>query len=205
MMKRFLITVAMLAIASGATAGGDPVAGKKKAALCIGCHGVDGNSSNPDWPSLAGQGEAYLVKQINDFKAKDGKPAARTDGTMNAMVGNLSDADIANVSAFFASNKAKIGSADKASVELGEKLYRSGIADRGIASCASCHGPTGAGNPAAKFPALSGQHAKYTMKALKDFSLGTRSNDPGSMMRDVAGKLKDSEMKAVADYVSGLH
>ena len=204
-MKRFLITVAMLALASNVVAGGDPVAGKKKAALCMGCHGVDGNSSNPDWPSLAGQGEAYLVKQINDFKAKDGKPAARIDGTMNNMVGGLNDADIANVSAFFASNKAKGGTASKASLKVGQDIYRAGIASRGIAACASCHGPSGAGNPAAKFPALSGQHAKYTMKALKDFSLGTRSNDPGSMMRVVAGKMKDSEMKAVAEYISGLH
>ena len=200
MMKRFLITVAMLALAGNVVAGGDPVAGKKKAALCIGCHGVDGNSSNPDWPSLAGQGEAYLAKQITDFKT-----GARKDGTMNAMVGGLNAADIANVSAFFASNKAKGGTASKESLEVGEKIYRAGIASRGIAACASCHGPSGAGNPAAKFPALSGQHAKYTMKALKDFSLGTRSNDPGSMMRVVAGKMKDSEMKAVAEYISGLH
>jgi len=200
MMKRFLITVAMLALAGNVAAGGDPVAGKKKAALCIGCHGVDGNSSNPDWPSLAGQGEAYLAKQITDFKT-----GARKDGTMNAMVGGLNAADIANVSAFFASNTAKGGSASKESIELGQNIYRAGIASRGIAACASCHGPSGAGNPAAKFPALSGQHAKYTMKALKDFSLGTRSNDPGSMMRVVAGKMKDSEMKAVAEYISGLH
>jgi len=200
MMKRFLITIAMLALASNVVAGGDPVAGKKKANLCIGCHGVDGNSANPDWPSLAGQGEAYLAKQITDFKT-----GARKDGTMNAMVGSLNDTDIANVSAFFASNKAKGGTASKESLKLGQDIYRAGIASRGIAACASCHGPSGAGNPAAKFPALSGQHAKYTMKALKDFSLGIRSNDPGSMMRVVAGKMKDSEMKAVAEYIAGLH
>jgi len=200
MMKQFLITVAMLAIAGNVVAGGDPVAGKKKAALCIGCHGVDGNSANPDWPSLAGQGEAYLAKQITDFKT-----GARKDGTMNAMVGSLNATDIANVSAFFASNKANVGTASKESLELGQDIYRAGIASRGIAACASCHGPSGAGNPAAKFPALSGQHAKYTMKALKDFSLGTRTNDPASMMRVVAGKMKDSEMKAVAEYISGLH
>jgi len=200
MMKQFLMTIAMLALASNVVAGGDPVAGKTKANLCIGCHGVDGNSANPDWPSLAGQGEAYLAKQITDFKT-----GARKDGTMNAMVGSLNDTDIANVSAFFASNKAKGGTASKESLKLGQDIYRAGIASRGIAACASCHGPSGAGNPAAKFPALSGQHAKYTMKALKDFSLGTRSNDPGSMMRVVAGKMKDSEMKAVAEYISGLH
>jgi len=200
MIKQFLITVMMLAVAGSVMAAGDPVAGKKKAALCIGCHGVDGNSANPDWPSLAGQGEAYLAKQITDFKTGD-----RKDGTMNAMVGGLSDTDVANVAAFFASNKIKGGTAKKETLELGKKLYRGGDASRGIAACASCHGPTGAGNPAAKFPALAGQHAKYTMKALKDFSLSTRSNDPNGMMRVVAGKLKDSEMKAVAEFISGLH
>ena len=200
MIKQFLITVVMLSVAGSVMAAGDPVAGKKKAALCIGCHGVDGNSSNPDWPSLAGQGEGYLVKQITDFKT-----GARKDGTMNAMVGSLNDADIANISAFFASNKAKGGAASKSSIEVGQKLYRAGDASRGIAACASCHGPSGAGNPAAKFPALAGQHAKYTMKTLKDFANSTRSNDPGSMMRVVAGKMKDSEMKAVAEYIAGLH
>ena len=200
MIKQFLITVMMLAVAGSVMAAGDPVAGKKKAALCIGCHGVDGNSANPDWPSLAGQGEAYLAKQITDFKTGD-----RKDGTMNAMVGGLSDTDVANVAAFFASNKIKGGTAKKETLELGKKLYRGGDASRGIAACASCHGPTGAGNPAAKFPALAGQHAKYTIKALKDFSLSTRSNDPNGMMRVVAGKLKDSEMKAVAEFISGLH
>jgi len=200
MIKQFLITVVMFAIAGSVMAAGDPVAGKKKAALCIGCHGVDGNSANPDWPSLAGQGEGYLAKQIRDFKT-----GARKDDTMNAMVGGLNEADIANVSAFFASNKAKGGEAAKESLELGQMLYRAGDASRGIAACASCHGPNGAGNPAAKFPALAGQHAKYTEKALKDFSLSTRSNDLNSMMRVVAGKLKDSEMKAVAEYIAGLH
>jgi len=200
MIKQFLISVVMLTVAGSVMAAGDPVAGKKKAALCIGCHGVDGNSSNPDWPSLAGQGEGYLAKQIRDFKT-----GARKDGTMNAMVGGLTEADIANVSAYFASNKAKGGTATESSIEVGQKLYRAGDASRGIAACASCHGPTGAGNPAAKFPALAGQHAKYTMKALKDFSLSQRTNDPGSMMRVVAAKMKDSEMKAVSEYIAGLH
>lgn len=200
MMKRIATVAVLLSMASMAWAAGDPVIGKQKASLCIGCHGVDGNSSNPDWPSLAGQHAEYLTKQVNDFKSK-----ARKDGTMNAMVGGLSDEDTANISAFFASNKAKVGSADKASIELGKKIYRGGIAKRGVAACASCHGPSGAGNPAAKFPALSGQHAKYTAKALNDFASGARSNDSQSMMRDVAGKLKANEIKAVSEYIAGLH
>lgn len=200
MMKRIATVAMLLGMVSAAWAAGDPVVGKQKAALCIGCHGVDGNSSNPDWPSLAGQHAEYLTKQINDFKSK-----ARVDGTMNAMVGSLSDADTANISAFFASNKAKVAGANKDSIELGKKIYRGGIAKRGVAACASCHGPSGAGNPAAKFPALSGQHAKYTAKALNDFASGARSNDAQSMMRDVAGKLKANEIKAVAEYIAGLN
>ena len=200
MMKRIATVAMLLSMASMAWAAGDPVIGKQKAALCIGCHGVDGNSTNPDWPSLAGQHAEYLTKQVNDFKSK-----ARKDGTMNAMVGSLSDEDTANISAFFASNKAKVVGADKGSVELGKKIYRGGIAKRGVAACASCHGPSGAGNPAAKFPALSGQHAKYTAKALNDFASGARSNDAASMMRDVAGKLKANEIKAVSEYIAGLH
>ena len=205
MMKRIATFAVLLGLVSTAWAAGDPVVGKQKAANCMGCHGVDGNSSNPDWPSLAGQHAEYLTKQINDFKAKDGKPAARTDGTMNAMVGSLSDADTANISAYFASNKAKIAGANKDSIELGKSIYRGGIAKRGIAACASCHGPSGAGNPAAKFPALSGQHAKYTAKALNDFATAARSNDPQGMMRDVAIKLRANEINAVANYIAGLN
>ncbi|MDT8404819.1 c-type cytochrome [Sulfuriflexus sp.] len=200
MMKRIATAAILLGMVSTAWAAGDPVAGQQKAALCIGCHGVDGNSNNPDWPSLAGQHAEYLTKQISDFKSQ-----ARKDPTMNAMVASLSGTDIANIAAFFASNKAKVTGAQKESIELGRDIYRGGIAERGVAACASCHGPSGAGNPAASFPAVSGQHAKYTAKALNDFASGARSNDPQSMMRDVAGKLKAKEIQAVAEYIAGLH
>lgn len=199
MIKQLLSMTVLLAVATVSYAAGDPVAGKAKAALCIGCHGVDGNSVNPDWPKLAGQHEGYLAKQISEFKTQK-----RIDGTMNAMVASLSEADVANVSAYFASNKIKGGAASKESIELGQKIYRGGIAERGVAACASCHGPAGKGIPAANFPAVGGQHAKYTEKTLNDFRLGTRNNDPASMMRNVAGKLKESEIKAIADYLAGL-
>jgi len=199
MIKQLLSMAVLCAVATVSYGAGDPVAGKAKSALCIGCHGADGNSSNPDWPSLAGQHEGYLAKQISDFKTQK-----RIDGTMNAMVLSLSDADIANVAAFFASNKIKGGAASEESLELGQKIYRGGIAKRGVAACASCHGPAGKGNPAANFPAVGGQHAKYTEKTLNDFRLGTRKNDPGNMMGGVAGKMKESEIKAVADYLAGL-
>ncbi len=199
-MKNIALALLLVAGTGVAFAGGDPVAGKAKATTCIGCHGVDGNSSNPDWPSLAGQGEGYLVKQIREFK--DG---TRKDGTMNAMAAGVKDEDIADIAAFFANHKAKGGAADKDKIALGKQIYRAGIADAGIAACASCHGPTGAGNPAAKFPALAGQHAKYTAKALRDFRSGARSNDPQKMMRDVAARLSDKEIDAVASYMAGLH
>lgn len=195
------IALALLLVAgTGVAVAGDPVAGKAKAVTCIGCHGVDGNSSNPDWPSLAGQGDAYLAKQIADFKSGD-----RKDGTMNALAAGVKDEDIANVAAFFASQKPKGGTADKDQIELGMQIYRAGIKDAGIAACASCHGPAGAGNPAAKFPAVAGQHAKYTAKTLKDFRSGARANDPQKMMRDVAARLSDKEIDAVASYMAGLN
>lgn len=200
MMKRIASTVLLLGMVSVAWAAGDPVVGKQKAALCIGCHGVDGNSVNPDWPKLAGQHAGYIVKQIRDFKSQ-----ARKDPTMNGMAATVNDADIENIAAFFASNKVKVGEADKSQIELGKSIYRGGIAKRGVAACASCHGPSGAGNPAASFPALSGQHAKYTAKALNDFASGKRSNDPAKMMRDIAIKLRADEIKAVSAYIAGLH
>lgn len=199
-MKKIALALLLVSGAGVAMAAGDPVAGKAKAVTCIGCHGADGNSSNPDWPSLAGQGEAYLAKQIMEFKSGD-----RKDPTMSAMVAGVKDEDITDISAFFASQKAKGGAADKAMVEMGREIYRAGIKDAGIAACASCHGPAGAGNPAARFPALAGQHAKYTAKALKDFRSGTRSNDPQKMMRDVAARLSDMEIEAVSSYIAGLN
>lgn len=199
-MKKLAISLLLLAGVSTAFAGGDPVAGKAKATLCFGCHGADGNSSNPDWPSLAAQGAPYIAKQVADFKS-----GARKDPTMSAMAAQLQDADLDDVAAYFASNKRNLAGADKDKVAMGEKIYRAGIADKGVAACASCHGPTGIGNPAAKFPALSGQHAKYTTKALNDFRSGARSNDPQKMMQTVAAKLSDKEIDAVASYVAGLH
>ena len=199
-MKNIALALLLVAGSGVAFAGGDPVAGKGKSITCIGCHGVDGNSSNPDWPSLAGQGEGYLAKQIEEFK--DG---SRKDGTMNAMAAGVKKEDIADIAAYFANQKAKGGAADKDKIELGKQIYRAGIADAGIAACASCHGPTGAGNPAAKFPALAGQHAKYTAKTLKDFRSGERSNDPQKMMRDVAARLSDKEIEAVSSYIAGLN
>jgi cytochrome c553 len=193
--------MACLASAPGlALAAGDAAAGKAKAAACAGCHGPDGNSTNPEWPKLAGQHVAYLEKQLREFKA--GK---RVNATMNGMAAPLSDQDIADISAHYASQKVRLGVADPAAVELGRKLYQGGNAETGIAACMSCHGPAGSGNPLARFPSLSGQHASYVAKSLQDYRSGSRENDPNAMMRRVAERLTDREIKALAEYVAGLH
>jgi cytochrome c553 len=202
MIKRLLTVLLLCVAANPAWAGGDPVAGKTKAAACASCHGADGNGSpaNKLWPKLAGQHASYLVKQLKEFKS-----ATRKDPTMGAMVAALSEADMQDIAAYFASQEIKHGAASKETLAHGEQLYRGGIAERGLAACASCHGPAGAGNPAAGFPSIAGQNAEYAAKALKDFRSGARSNDPQGMMRDIAVKMRDEDIQAVADYLAGLH
>jgi len=202
MIKKVILTaVVSLAISGVALADGDPVAGKARAAVCAACHGMDGNGgANKLWPKLAGQHAEYLAKQLHDFKSQ-----ARKDPTMAAMAAGLSDKDIDNIAAYYSSQKNNGGAADKNLVKAGEKLYRAGNSASGVAACASCHGPTGSGNPAAKFPRVSGQNPEYTAKALHDFKSGTRANDLNGMMRDTAHKLTEDEIKAVASYISGLH
>jgi len=185
---------------SQATAAGDAAAGKAASATCAGCHGPDGNSVNPEWPKLAGQGVPYLVKQLHDFKDGD-----RKNPTMAPMAMGLSDQDMENLAAYFSDQTMSQGAADKSLVDLGEKIYRGGNAASGVAACIGCHGPTGAGNPAAKFPRLAGQHAKYVEIQLHAFKSGERNNDAGKMMRNIAGKMTDKEIQAVASYVQGLH
>ena len=180
---------------------GDIEAGKGKAAMCAGCHGSDGNSPSGDFPKLAGQNERYLIKQIADIKSN-----AREVPMMTGMVAGLSDQDMADIAAFYASQKGSIGTAKKELVELGEKIYRAGNKKTDIPACSACHSPTGKGNLAAGFPALQGQHAKYTEKQLKDFRTGTRKNDgEAKVMRAIAYRMKDTEIAAVASYIEGLH
>jgi len=179
---------------------GDATKGKAASAVCSSCHGADGNSTNPDWPKLAGQGESYLIKQLHDFRANK-----RADAMMTPMaMGIASDEDVLNLAAYFSSQKQKSGTANKDKVKAGEKIYRGGIMASGVAACSGCHGPTGEGNSAAKFPRIAGQHAKYAIKQLKAFRAGSRNNDPGKMMRNVAAKMSDAEIEAVAEYISGL-
>ncbi len=200
-MKKVLLITSLFscAFAGQAVIAGDAAAGKEKSAACAGCHGMDGNSPAPNFPKLAGQGEAYIVKQLQDFKS--GK---RVDATMNAMAAPLSETDMADLGAFYASQAGSTGTAAEDQVELGQTIYRAGNAASGVAACAACHGPTGAGNPQAKFPKVSGQHADYTALQLNKFRKAERANDAGSMMRGVAGKMTDAEIAAVAQYIQGL-
>jgi cytochrome c553 len=184
----------------GAQAAGDPEAGKTKSATCTGCHMADGNSANPLWPKLAGQHPAYLLKQIMDFKS-----GARKDPTMGPMAAPLNEQDAEDLAAWFASQTQSPGTADPDQVALGQRIYRGGNPDTGVAACTACHGPTGLGNPAADFPRISGQHAAYVEKTLKDFRAGDRANDPAKMMRGVAAKMSDKEIAAVAQFIQGLN
>ena len=199
--KVLISLLALFAVVTTTQAAGDADAGQAKAQVCFSCHGVNGNSVNPIWPKLAGQNEGYLAKQLADFKAGD----QRNDPLMMGQVMSLSPQDMADLAAFFAKQKPVPGSADEAKLAKGEQLYRGGNKATGVSACMACHGPTGAGNPAAKYPLLSGQHAAYTVKALKDFRSGTRKNDPGKMMQNIVARMTDAEIEAVSSYMQGLH
>ena len=188
-----------------AKAKADPAKGKAIAeTVCVACHGADGNSAASANPHLAGQIEEYLFKQLKNFKAVDGKPAARNNAIMGGMVAALSEDDMKNVAAWFASQKLKPEAAkNEASIALGKKLWRQGDFKKGVPACAGCHGPAGAGLPA-QYPKLAGQFPEYTEAQLKAFRTEERANDPEKMMRMIAAKLSDVEIKAVAEYAAGL-
>lgn len=200
-MNKLLISMLLtLGITGVAHAAGDAAAGQAKAAVCGACHGADGNSAIANFPKLAGQNEKYLVKQMKDIKT-----GVRPVVEMTGLLDNLSDQDLADLAAFFAKQATQIGHAAKDQVEAGQKIYRAGIAAKGVAACTACHSPTGTGNASAAFPAVSGQHSAYVEKQLKMFRNAERSNDPNNMMRDIAAKLSDAEIKAVSAYIQGLN
>jgi cytochrome c553 len=173
--------------------------------VCAACHGEDGNSVAPVNPKLAGQIPDYLAKQLANFKpAAAGKPAERPSAVMGGFAATLSPDDMRNIAAYYAAQPLKPERArNKDSIELGQKIYRAGIAEKGVAACGACHGPKGEGVPA-QFPALAGQFADYIDAQLKAFRSGERANDPSRMMRMTAAKMTDAEIKAVADYIAGL-
>ena len=172
--------------------------------VCVACHAADGNSIAPANPKLAGQHANYLYKQLTNFKAQGGKKAARENALMAGMVANLSDPDMRALAAYYAAHKLKPAAAgDKDLAALGQKIWRGGIADKNVAACAGCHGPDGAGIPG-QYPRLAGQFAEYVDAQLKLFRAGGRANDPNGMMRGVAARMSDEEIKAVAEYAAGL-
>ena len=183
---------------------GDAAAGEGKVASCSACHGADGNGVAP-FPKLAGQGEKYLLKQLRDVR--DG---ARSIPTMIGQLDGKSDQDLADMAAFYASQTMTGGQTDPELLELGEKVYRAGIAARNVAACTACHSPTGRGNAPAGYPALAGQHAQYVADQLRAYRKGYedpegRTNDGDTrIMRSTAFGLSDLEIEAVASYVAGL-
>jgi cytochrome c553 len=185
-----------------ATGVGSVEAGRTKSVTCAACHGADGNSVSPEWPTLAGQHANYIIRQLKAFKAGE-----RNDVTMKPFALMLSDQDMLDLAAYFSTQTPTPKGADPALVSLGQQIYRRGVPDRGVTACIGCHGPTGHGNPLASFPRISNQHAAYVTKTLGQYAAGERKSDvdKNQMMRNVAGLLLDDEVKAVASYVQGLH
>ena len=198
-------TAAVTAPAATATAAlkpGDATAGQAKAAVCGACHGLDGNSSDAQYPKLAGQNEAYIARQLTDFKA--GK---RKNAIMLGMATPLSEQDMHDIGAYFATKVSLPGVADQALVEHGQSLFRQGDASRGIPACMACHSVDGRGNPGAMYPQLMGQHAQYIQATLKSWHDGDVWGDDAhaQIMPAIAQKLDASDIAALASYVEGLH
>jgi cytochrome c553 len=201
MKKLILAGIAMFFLMSGAAMAGDAAAGKTKSAACGGCHGMDGNSPIPAYPKLAGQNEAYIVKQVKDFKAN----SDRQNAIMLGMVAALSDEDAADIGAYFQAQRvrdAAVFEADK--IAAGRELYKGGDMQKGIPACQACHGPDGSGTAGIGYPQLGGQYVEYTLAQLKAFKDGSRKNDDKMLMRSIVDKMSDEDMTAVANYIASL-
>jgi len=192
---------------------GDAAAGKALTTACAACHGADGNSMAPTFPKLAGQSEKYLLKQLEDIQ-KGAAKGGRDVPEMTGQLTSLSQADLENIAAFYASKEMGLAGSkdDKELLELGAKIYRAGIKEVGVPACIGCHSPTGAGNAPAGFPKLGGQHADYIAKQLRDFRAGAEYTDKGRhndgdirIMRSGVARMSDKEIDAVANYIAGLH
>jgi cytochrome c553 len=221
-MKQILLVIlASMALTGVAHAAGDVDAGKSKVAACAACHGQGGNSASPAFPKLAGQNARYLIKQMEDIQCgglsteeqAQSKCTARNVPTMAGQLNGKSAQDLADIAAYYASQTQSGGQANEALAVIGEKIYRGGLAKKGVAACTACHSPTGKGNAPAGYPALAGQHADYIATQLRafrdaaDYNDGRgRSNDGDTkIMRDIAFPMSNHEIEAVASYISGLH
>lgn len=222
--RNALLSLGLVAVAQGAVAAGDATAGAAKAAVCGACHGADGNSMVGTFPKLAGLGEKYLLKQMQDIQAWDlEKDAAKKATTgrevpqMTGILANLNEQDLADIAAYFAAQSTQLSGSKPLEVQvnsglktdalaLGARAYRAGNAATGVPACSGCHAPDGKGNVAAGFPRLSGQHPEYIEAQLRAFRAGDRTNDGDQMiMRSVAAQLSDAEIIALANYIAGLH
>jgi len=207
-----LLAAALAVAATAVSAAGptppakaDPAKGQQIfSTVCLACHSIDGNSVIPANPKLAGQHPEYLLKQMKNFKAESGKQAERASPIMNGMIAPYTEEQMRDIAAYLGEQKLKPEvSKNRATIEYGRQLYRAGDQTKGLPACAACHGPTGSGMPA-QYPRIAGQFTDYTEAQLKNFRAGDRANDVNKMMRMVAIKMTDAEIKAVADYVAGL-
>jgi cytochrome c553 len=200
MMRGMLAAGLLFGLAGTASAAGDVAAGQTKAAtLCLACHSLDGNSVNPEWPSIAGQHADYIIKQVKAFRAGE-----RTNVLMSPIALTLTDKEIEDTAAYYATQKIKGLEGAKDKIELGQKLYRGGVADSQLPACLACHGPNGRGNPAASYPSIRSQHATTIVAQLQAYRKGERKTDQNEMMRMVAAKMTDEQIVAVAQYIQGL-
>jgi cytochrome c553 len=207
-MKRFLLPLFSLVAITAAHAAehaeigpaGDPAKGKVIATtLCVNCHNADGNSTIPTNPKIAGQHAEYLFKQMKNFKNGE-----RANPIMAGMISAYSEPQMLDLAAYFSEQVYKPEVAkNHDTVDLGRKLYRGGNPAKGLPACAGCHGPAGAGIPG-RFPRIAGQFAEYVEIQLKAFRVGERANDPNKMMRAVADRMSDADIKALSDFVAGL-
>ncbi|MCF7504270.1 MULTISPECIES: c-type cytochrome [Vibrio] len=205
-MKKLALILSLLASCS-VWAQGSIEAGKAKSQTCVACHGADGNSLITQYPKLAGQHEKYLDKQLKELKLgmTSGGKQGRNEPVMGAMAMSLSEEDMADLAAYYASLPISSNSTPENVVDEGKVLYTAGDAERGVTACTACHGPRGNGTELSGFPKISGQHADYIKAQLEKFRDGSRNNDMNAMMRDVAKKLTDADIDTLSKYVGGLH
>jgi cytochrome c553 len=202
LMKKIIICSIALMFALSTTAqAGDAAAGKTKAAACGGCHGADGNSMVPTFPKLAGQNEKYIVRELHAFKTSTG----RSNPLMLGMAAPLSDTDMADIGAYFQTQKiSAAATSDASKLAMGREIYNGGDLTKGVPACKACHSPTGSGNPGEGYPQLKGQYVAYTLAQLQAFKSGARTTDDKALMRDIVAKLSDAELEAVANYIASL-
>lgn len=194
-----LSVLCCLQASAAAPAEGSVEEGQAKSATCVACHGPNGNSPNPEWPTIAGQHEQYILKQLEAFKNGE-----RQNPLMTPIAMTLSEDDMADLAAFYSQQTRTGLEADAQKVELGQRVYRGGDIQNNVPACSGCHGPRGAGNPTALYPSLQGQHATYVAAQLRAYRAGTRQTDQNQIMRDVTRTMSDAQIDAVAAYVQGL-